>query len=192
MPLTSAAPCCGIRHGRLASQLEIPVRWSDMERVAVFADVQNLYYTVKEQHNSHFDYGAFLREATAGRQLVKALAYATDKGDERQRRFQQILKGLGFDVRLQPFVQRADGSTKGDWDVGIAVDMLDLAPRVETVVLASGDGDYAPVVGKMVDELGIVVEVYGAQDLTAGLLARRATRFVPIQGQMLLPIPTSW
>ena len=163
-----------------------------MERVAVFADVQNLYYTVKEQHNSHFDYGAFLREATAGRQLVKALAYATDKGDKRQRRFQQILKGLGFDVRLQPFVQRADGSTKGDWDVGIAVDMLDLAPRVETVVLASGDGDYAPVVGKMVDELGIVVEVYGAQDLTAGLLARRATRFVPIQGQMLLPIPTSW
>ncbi len=88
--------------------------------------------------------------------------------------------------------QRTDGSTKGDWDVGIAVDMLDLAPRVETVVLASGDGDYAPVVGKMVDELGIVVEVYGAQDLTAGLLARRATRFVPIQGQMLLPIPTSW
>ncbi|MFP6644193.1 MAG: NYN domain-containing protein, partial [Candidatus Latescibacterota bacterium] len=87
-----------------------------MERVAIFADVQNLYYTVKEQHNSHFDYGAFLREATAGRQLVKALAYATDKGDERQRRFQQILKGLGFDVRLQPFVQRADGSTKGDWD----------------------------------------------------------------------------
>ena len=163
-----------------------------MERVAVFADVQNLYYTVKEQHNSHFDYGAFLREATAGRQLVKALAYATDKGDERQRRFQQLLKGLGFDVRLQPFVQRADGSTKGDWDVGIAVDMLDLAPRVETVVLASGDGDYAPVVGKLVDELGIVVEVYGAQDLTAGLLARRATRFVPIQGQMLLPIPTSW
>ena len=61
-----------------------------------------------------------------------------------------------------------------------------------TVVLASGDGDYAPVVGKMVDELSIVVEVYGAQDLTAGLLARRATRFVPIQGQMLLPIPTSW
>ena len=163
-----------------------------MERVAVFADVQNLYYTVKQQHNSHFDYRAFLREVTAGRQLVKAVAYATDKGDDRQRRFQQILKGLGFDVRLQPFIQRADGSTKGDWDVGIAVDMLDLAPRVDVVVLASGDGDYAPVVARMVTELGVVVEVYGVQDLTAGLLARTATQFVPIKGQLLLPIPTNW
>ena len=163
-----------------------------MERVAVFADVQNLYYTVRQQHNSHFDYRAFLREATTGRQLVKAVAYATDKGDDRQRRFQQILKGLGFDVRLQPFIQRADGSTKGDWDVGIAVDMLDLAPHVDVVVLASGDGDYAPVVARMVTEPGIVVEVYGVQELTAGLLVRTATRFVPIKGQLLLPIPTSW
>ena len=163
-----------------------------MERVAIFADVQNLYYTVKEQHNSHFDYRAFLREDTDGRQLIKDLAYATDKGDDRQRRFQQILTGLGFDVRLQPLIQRADGTTKGDWDVGIAVDMLKLAPQVDIVVLGSGDGDYAPAVSHMVDELGIVVEVYGAQALTAGLLARKATRFVPIQGRLLLPIPTSW
>lgn len=160
-------------------------------RVAVFADVQNLYYTVKEQHNSHFDYRAFLREATDGRELVKAFAYATDKGDDRQQRFQQILRGLGFEVRLQPFIQRADGSTKGDWDVGITVDMLDLASQVEIVVLASGDGDYAPVVTRMIDD-GLTVEVYGAQDLTAGLLVRAATRFVPIQGRLLLPIPTSW
>ncbi|HIG17739.1 MAG TPA: NYN domain-containing protein [Candidatus Handelsmanbacteria bacterium] len=163
-----------------------------MDRVAVFADVQNLYYTVNEQHNCHFDYGAFLRQVTEGRQLIKALAYATDKGDERQRRFQQILKGLGFEVKLQPFIQRSDGSTKGDWDVGITVDMLEHAPRVDTIVLASGDGDYAAVVTKLVNELDIAVEVYGAQDLTAGLLARAATRFVPIQGRLLLPIPTSW
>ena len=112
-----------------------------MERVAVFADVQNVYYTVKEQYQCHFDYATFLRQVTTGRRLVKAIAYAIDKGDGKQRRFQQILKGLGFEVKLQPFIQRADGSTKGDWDVGIAVDMLEYANRVDTVVLASGDGE---------------------------------------------------
>lgn len=173
-------------------QHSLPLNLSrTMERVAVFADVQNLYYTVKEQHNCHFDYGAFLRQATEGRRLVKAIAYATDKGDERQRKFQQILTRLGFEVKLQPFIQRADGSTKGDWDVGIAVDMLEHASNVDTVVLGSGDGDYTPVVGKLIDDFDVNVEVYGASELTAGLLARRATRFVPIQGRMLLPIPTS-
>jgi uncharacterized LabA/DUF88 family protein len=163
-----------------------------MNQVAVFADVQNIYYTVKENHQSHFDYSAFLKESTSGRQLVKAIAYATDKGDERQRRFQQILKKIGFEVKLQPFIQRADGSTKGDWDVGIAVDMLDCANQVDTIVLASGDGDYAPVVAKIVDEYKLGVEVYGVQGLTANHLINTATEFVPIQGNLLLPIPTTW
>jgi uncharacterized LabA/DUF88 family protein len=59
-----------------------------MDQVAVFADVQNIYYTVKEKHQSHFDYGAFLNQVTTGRQLVKATAYAIDRGDDKQRRFQ--------------------------------------------------------------------------------------------------------
>ena len=90
-----------------------------MDRVAVFADVQNVYYTVREQYNCHFDYGSFLREVTAGRKLVKAIAYAVDKGDRKQAQFQQILKRLGFEVKLTPYIQRADGSAKGDWDVGL-------------------------------------------------------------------------
>lgn len=163
-----------------------------VERVAVFADVQNLYYTVKEKYQCHFDYAAFLKEATAGRQLVKAVAYAIDKGDERQRRFQRILKGLGFEVRLQPFIQRADGSTKGDWDVGIAVEMLECVSRVDAMVLASGDGDYAPVVARLANDYEVTVEVYGVRDLTASRLMGTATRFVPIQGDLLLPIPTTW
>ena len=163
-----------------------------MDRVAVFADVQNVYYTVKEKYQCHFDYATFLHQVTVGRRLVKAIAYAIDKGDEKQRRFQQILKGIGFEVKLQPFIQRADGSTKGDWDVGIAVDMLEYANRVDTIVLASGDGDYAPVVAKVADEYEVTVEVYGVQDLTANRLISIATRFVPIQGNLLLPIPTTW
>ena len=163
-----------------------------MDRIAVFADVQNIYYTVKEKHQSHFDYTAFLKEVATGRQLVKAIAYATDRGDEKQRQFQQILKRIGFEVKLQPFIQRADGSTKGDWDVGIAVDMLEYANRVDTIILASGDGDFAPVVARVMDEYKVAVEVYGVEGLTANHLINTATEFVPIQGNLLLAIPTTW
>ena len=163
-----------------------------MDRVALFADVQNIYYTVKQQHNCHFDYGSFLSEVTAGRKLVKAIAYAVDKGDRKQAQFQQILKRLGFEVKLTPYIQRADGSAKGDWDVGITVDMLEYADRMDIAVLASGDGDYALAIDKLVQEFPISVEVYGVPELTASRLIESATRFVPIQGDLLLPIPTTW
>ena len=163
-----------------------------MDRVAVFADVQNVYYTVKQQYNCHFDYGSFLSEAPAGRNLVKAIAYAVDKGDRKQAQFQQILARIGFEVKLMPYIQRADGAAKGDWDVGITLDMLAYADRVDTVVLASGDGDYALAVDKLIDELTVSVEVYGVPGLTANRLIESSTRFVPIQGDLLLPIPTRW
>ncbi len=163
-----------------------------MDRVAVFADVQNIYYTVKQQHNCHFDYGSFLREVTVGRNRVKAIAYAVDKGDKKQAQFQQILTKIGFEVKLQPYIQRADGSAKGDWDVGITLDMLEYAERVDTIVLASGDGDYALAVDKLTSEFAVSVEVYGVPELTANRLIESSTRFVPIQGSLLLPIPTTW
>ena len=163
-----------------------------MDRVAIFADVQNIYYTVKQQYNCHFDYGAFLREVTTGRKRVKAIAYAVDKGDRKQVQFQQILARIGFEVKLMPFIQRADGSAKGDWDIGITLDMIEYADRVDTLVLASGDGDYTPAIEKLLKESRVSVEVYGVPGLSATRLIESATRFVPIQGSLLLPIPTSW
>jgi uncharacterized LabA/DUF88 family protein len=163
-----------------------------MDKVAVFSDVQNMYYTVKQRYNCHFDYGAFLEHATSGRSLVKAIAYATDKGDRKQSDFQQILRRIGFEIKLTPFLQRRDGSAKGDWDVGIALDMIEYAKRVDTIVLASGDGDYSVVVDKIINEHDVSVEIYGVPDLTASSLIKSATRFIPIQGNLLLSIPTTW
>lgn len=162
-----------------------------MDRVAIFADVQNIYYTVKQQYRCHFDYGEFCKQATANRTLVKALAYATDKGDQRQKTFQQILERMGFEIKLTPFLQRRDGSAKGDWDVGIALDMVEYAKDVDTMVLVSGDGDFTAVVKKVIQEHKVSVEVYGVPDLTASSLIQAATRFEAIQGNMLLTIPTT-
>jgi uncharacterized LabA/DUF88 family protein len=163
-----------------------------MDKVAVFSDVQNIYYTVKQQYHCHFDYGAFLEQTTSGSSLIKAIAYATDKGDRKQNDFQQILRRIGFEIKLTPFLQRRDGSAKGDWDVGIALDMIEYAKSVDTIVLASGDGDYTVVVDKLIREHDVSVEIYGVPDLTASSLIESATRFVPIQGNLLLPIPTTW
>jgi len=163
-----------------------------MDNVSIFVDVQNIYYTVKQQYNCHFDYNVFWEEVTSGRKLVKAIAYATDRGDDRQVRFQNILRHIGFEIKLKPFIQRTDGSAKGDWDVGIALDMVEHAKHVDTVVLASGDGDYATVVDTIVEKFAVIVEVYGVQQLTASSLIQSATRFVPIEGNMLLPIPQTW
>ena len=157
-----------------------------MDRIAIFVDVQNVYYTVKECHGCHFDYKAFWDQVTTGRQVVRAFAYAIDRGDQKQMRFQQILESIGFEVKLKPFIQRRDGSAKGDWDVGITLDMIELATEVDVAVLASGDGDFDLVVRKLRDNHGVEVEVYGARQLTAGSLIQAATRFVPIAGHLLL------
>ncbi len=157
-----------------------------MDRVAVFVDVQNVYYTVKQSHGCHFDYKAFWDQVTAGREVVRAFAYAIDRRDRKQIRFQQILESIGFEVKLKPFIQRSDGSAKGDWDVGITLDMIELAKVVDVAVLASGDGDFDLVVRKLRDAHGVEVEVYGARKLTAASLIQAATRFVPIEGPFLL------
>ena len=157
-----------------------------MARVAVFVDVQNVFYTVKQSYGCHFDYRAFWDQVTAGREVVQAFAYAIDRGDPKQIRFQQILESIGFEVKLKPFIQRSDGSAKGDWDVGITLDMIELAKEVDVAVLASGDGDFDLVVRKLRDAHGVEVEVYGAKRLTAATLIQAATRFVPIEGRLLL------
>jgi uncharacterized LabA/DUF88 family protein len=157
-----------------------------MDRVAVFVDVQNVYYTVKQIYGCHFDYRAFWDQVTAGREVVRAFAYAIDRKDQQQIRFQQILESIGFEVKLKPFIQRSDGSAKGDWDVGITLDMIELANEVDVAVLASGDGDFDLAVRKLRDAHGVEVEVYGVRKLTAATLIQAATRFVPIEQHLLL------
>jgi len=157
-----------------------------MKRVAVFVDVQNIYYTTRQAFNAHFDYNAFWRQVTAGREVVKATAFAIDRDDEKQRQFQHILRAIGFEVKLKPFISRADGSAKGDWDVGITLDVMDCATNTDIVVLASGDGDFDLLVRRLCERHGMEVEVYGVQPLTAGTLMRAATRFVPIDESLLL------
>jgi uncharacterized LabA/DUF88 family protein len=157
-----------------------------VQKVAIFVDVQNVYYTTRGTFRRHFDYNRFWARATAGRDVVKALAYATDRGDQKQREFQNILRAIGFEVRLKPFIQRADGSAKGDWDVGITIDALEYGEQADVVVLVSGDGDFDLLANKLRVGKGKRVEVYGVAKLTASSLIHAASEYFPIDGDLLL------
>ncbi len=157
-----------------------------MNRIALFADVQNLYYTVRQAHGRHFNYAALWAELSARGSIVEAYAYAIDRGDAKQQQFQQILRKLGFEMKLKPYIQRSDGSAKGDWDVGITIDVLDAAARVDEVVLASGDGDFDMLLDKVRQAHGVRTCVYGVPGLTAQSLIRAADRYQPVEGALLL------
>ena len=157
-----------------------------MKKVSLFVDVQNIYYTSRSVYQRSFDYNQFWAEATAGREVVNAFAYAVDRGDEKQKQFQNILRAIGFEVKLKPYIQRADGSAKGDWDVGITVDMMESANEADILVLASGDGDFDILVNKLCQDYGKQVEVYGVTALTAASLIKAASQFYPIDRSRLL------
>jgi uncharacterized LabA/DUF88 family protein len=157
-----------------------------MEKVIILVDVQNIYYTTKHIHNCNFDYNKFWAEATSNREVIKAIAYAIDRGDEKQRQFQNILKAIGFEVKLKPFIQRTDGSAKGDWDVGITLDAMEYAKGSDVVVLASGDGDFDLLVKKIRTDYKVSVEVYGVPQLTAASLINSASKYIPIENNLLL------
>jgi len=157
-----------------------------MEKIVILVDVQNVYYTSREAHQRNFDYNTFWKQVTKDREVIKAIAYAIDKGDEKQRQFQNILRAIGFDVKLKTFIQRADGSAKGDWDVGITVDALEYGKAADTLVLVSGDGDFSILLDTLNDKYGVTTEVFGVPQLTSQSLIHSASRYIPIEGDLLL------
>jgi uncharacterized LabA/DUF88 family protein len=157
-----------------------------MKKVALFVDVQNVYYTTRDAFGRNFDYNKFWSVATADRYVIKAVAYAIDRGDKKQKEFQNILRAIGFEVKLKPFIQRSDGSAKGDWDVGITIDAMEYSENADIVVLVSGDGDFDLLVNKLRVDKGKQVEVYGVAKLTAASLVNVASKFIPIENKLLL------
>jgi uncharacterized LabA/DUF88 family protein len=96
------------------------------------------------------------------------------------------LRHIGFDVKLKPFIERNDGSAKGDWDVGITIDILEAAPNVDEIILLSGDGDFAILLDKVAQKYNCKTTVYGVEALTANGLIHSASTFMPITTQQLI------
>lgn len=157
-----------------------------MKKIAVFADVQNIYYTSRQAYGKQFNYRKLWKKISAQGEITHAIAYAIDKGDDQQKKFQDVLKYLGFDVKLKPYIQRSDGTAKGDWDVGITIDVMELSAQVDTVILLSGDGDFAILLDKVKQCYGVETQAYGVPQLTAKALIDACSQFNPIGSELLL------
>ena len=157
-----------------------------MKKIALFADVQNIYYTTRQAYDHQFNYRKLWDKLSAEGEIVCAMAYAIHRGDEKQFKFQSALQNIGFTVKLKPYIQRSDGSAKGDWDVGIAIDIMEKAKDVDNVVLLSGDGDFDLLLEKVQRDYSVCTEVYGVPSLTANSLIDSANVYHPIEESLLL------
>ena len=154
------------------------------QRLGIFVDVQNMFYSAKSLHQSKVDYGKLLAELVTGRKLVRAIAYVVQKPDVDQSGFLEALRRAGYEVRRKELALRDDGSTRGDWDVGMTIDALSLAPKLDTAVLVTGDGDFA-LLAEALKARGCRVEVASFEQSTSNELMRCCDQFMPMGSEVL-------
>ncbi len=137
----------------------MPVIKHSAQRVGIFIDTQNLYHSAKHLYKSRVNFANVLKEALGERILVRAIAYviSTEAGDEAN--FFEALTKIGIETKVKGLQIFADGAKKADWDVGIAIDAVKLAPKLDTVILATGDGDFVPLIEYLDMNEGCQVEV---------------------------------
>jgi uncharacterized LabA/DUF88 family protein len=151
------------------------------QRVGVFVDVQNLYYSARFMHNAKVNFKAVLNEAIAGRNLIRAIAYVIRAEEEvKKEAFFEALGMIGFEVKAKDLQIFVGGAKKGDWDIGIAMDAIELAPKLDTVVLVSGDGDFVPLVEHLQRAIGCRVEVVAFGKSAASKLKEAADNFIDL------------
>jgi uncharacterized LabA/DUF88 family protein len=154
------------------------------ERVGVFVDVQNVYYAARKLKGK-LDFDALLRAAVKERRLIRATAYVVESKETDQSQFIARLEKLALDVKRKTVQTRADGSMKGDWDMELALDILEMVPKLDVVVLVSGDGDFTSLV-KRVKSAGPRVEVIAFPRHTAKSLVEAADEFQPLDRKFMI------
>ncbi len=164
-----------------------PLKHPD-QRVGVFIDVQNMYYSARNLYNAKVNFGNIVKEATAGRKLIRAIAYVVSTEGKEEQPFFDALYNLGIETKERPLQVFYGGDKKADWDVGITVDAIRLCPSLDAIVLVSGDGDYIPLVEYLRNQ-GKQVEVVAFGETTSKKLIESADDFVDLgteQGKFLL------
>ena len=154
------------------------MRINKEQRVGVFVDVQNLYYSAKNLYKAKVNFAQVLKEAVAGRRLVRAIAYAIKADIKEEKNFHDALEKIGYEVRTKDLQTFPGGAKKGDWDIGIAMDMIELANKLDTLILVSGDGDFVNLLQHLKRAMGCRIEVIAFGPSSSGKLREGADEFV--------------
>ncbi len=158
------------------------------QRVGVFIDVQNMFYAAKHLYGSKLDFPHLLDYVGRGRQLTRAISYLIRTPDIDQSNFVTMLRSNSYEVRIKDLKQRPDGSAKGDWDMGLALDALAMADKLDVVAIVSGDGDFVDLVN-FLKARGVRVEVYSFPYSTAEELRHAATEFYQMGPEVVMNLP---
>ena len=148
------------------------------QRVGVFVDVQNMYYSAKFIYKAKVNFKTILSEAVRDRNLIRAIAYVIKADVKDEINFFEALKSLGYEVKSKDLQVFYGGAKKGDWDIGIAMDMIELASKLDALVLVSGDGDFVPLVMHLKHALGCFVEIMAFGKSCSQKLTENADNFI--------------
>lgn len=148
------------------------------QRVAVLVDIQNLYYSGKVLYKKKVNFQKVLEAAVSGRKAIRAIAYGIKTAEGLEEKFFDALVAQGFEVKTKDLQLFPGGAKKGDWDVGIAVDAIKMSNNLDAIVLASGDGDYIPMVEYIQGTSGCRVEVIAFEESCSAKLIAQADDFV--------------
>ena len=152
------------------------------QRVGVFVDVQNMYYSAKNLYQAKVNFGNILKDAVAGRKLIRATAYVVKAFAPEEMSFFEALDKLGYEVKMKDLQVFWGGHKKGDWDIGMSVDAVRLADKLDTIVLVTGDGDFAPLIDYLQDNKGCWVEVMAFGESCSSMLKEEADEFFDLSG----------
>ena len=147
------------------------------QRVGVLVDVANMYHSAKNLYKKRVNYQEILKDAVSGRKLIRATAYAVRTESEEEMPFFEALSQQGFEVRMKDLQIFHGGSKKADWDVGITVDAIKLAAKLDVIVLVTGDGDFLPLVSYLQNTTGCVVEIMSFRQTASSKLLEEADAY---------------
>ncbi len=150
------------------------------QRVGVFIDTQNLYHSAKNLYHTRVNFGQIMKDAVGDRALIRAVAYVitTESGEEKS--FFEALGKLGIEAKTKDLQIFSGGAKKADWDVGLAVDAIKMAPKLDTVIIVSGDGDFVPLVEYLKTNEGCQVEVIAFGRSSSAKLIEAADDFIDL------------
>lgn len=150
------------------------------QRVGIFIDTQNLYHSAKNLYGARVNFGQIVKDGLAGRALIRAVAYVitTESGDEKN--FFEALGKVGIETKTKNLQIFSGGNKKADWDVGLAVDAIKMAPKLDTVILVTGDGDFVPLIEYLKMNEGCQVEVISFGKSSSGKLIEATDDFIDL------------
>lgn len=151
-------------------------RW---QRVGIFVDTQNLYYSAKNLYGAKVDFRKVLEVGLNQRQLIRAIIYVIRADIPEEEGFFEALRNIGYEVKIKELRTYYDGTKRGDWDMGIAIDTIKMAEKLDTVVLVSGDGDFVALVEHLKAK-GVHVEVMAFGKSTSSDLKRVVNEFIDL------------